>query len=134
MDCIFCKIVNKEQEANIIYEDEQVLSFLDIGPVSRGHALVIPKPHSKDILDAEEKDLQQTLIASRRIADAIMKATGAEGFTISTNRGEAAGQTVFHLHFHLIPRYRRDGLVPWPHQKSEPKSRAELAELIKKHL
>ncbi len=133
-DCIFCKIISGEIPADKIYEDENVLVFMDIRPVVKGHALVIPKNHSKDILETDEKDLHLTLLAARNVADAIMKATGADGFTISTNRGEAAGQTVFHMHFHLIPRYRKDGLQPWPHQETEPKTRKEIAEQIKKQL
>ncbi len=130
--CVFCKIINNEIPTERIFEDENVLAFMDIRPVSRGHALVIPKKHSRDILEADEQDLHKTILAARKIADTITKATGAEGFTISTNRGEAAGQTVFHLHFHLIPRYVADGLQPWPHQETEHTTRAELAELIKK--
>lgn len=130
-DCIFCKIVAGEIPSEKIYEDKDVVAFMDIRPVSRGHALVVPKNHSKDILETDESDLHKVILAARKISDAITKATKAEGFTISTNRGEAAGQTVFHLHFHIIPRFRKDGLQPWPHQESEPKTRAEIAKKIK---
>jgi histidine triad (HIT) family protein len=133
-DCIFCKIVAGEIPSDKIYEDEGVLAFMDIRPVSRGHALVIPKNHSKDVLEVEEKDLHQVLAVARKLSHAVMKAVGAEGFTISTNRGEAAGQTVFHLHFHIIPRFRNDGLKPWQHQETEPKTRKEIAGKIKQEL
>lgn len=133
-DCLFCKIIASEIPSDKIYEDENVFAFMDIRPVSRGHALVVPKNHSRDILEADEHDLHRTLVVARRIADAIIKATGAEGFTISTNRGEVAGQTVFHLHFHIIPRYQKDGLQPWPHQELEPKIQAQIAEKIIKQL
>lgn len=133
-DCIFCKIIEGEIPCDKIYEDNDVLAFMDIRPVSRGHALVVPKQHSADILEADEHDLHKTLMAARKISHAIVKVTNADGFTISTNRGEAAGQTVFHLHFHIIPRYKKDGLKPWPHQETEAKTRAEIAEKIKKLL
>jgi histidine triad (HIT) family protein len=134
MDCVFCKIVSGEIPADKIYEDENVLAFMDIRPVSRGHALVIPKKHSADITETDDKDLHFTIEAARKVAIAIEKAMNAEGFTISTNRGEAAGQTVFHLHFHVIPRYRKDGLPPWPHQETAPQTRKEIANLIKQNL
>lgn len=133
-DCIFCKLIAGEIPSDKIYEDDSVLGFMDIRPVSRGHVLVIPKNHSKDILETDEKDLHKVIVAARKISHAVAKAVGAEGFTISTNRGEAAGQTVFHLHFHIIPRFKGDGLKPWQHQETEPKTRKELAEEIKKHL
>jgi len=133
-DCIFCKIIAGQIPTEKIYEDDSTFAFMDIRPVSRGHALVVPKNHSKDILETEEADLHKTIITARKVADAIMKAMGAAGFTISTNRGEAAGQTVFHLHFHLIPRYANDGLEPWEHKEVEPKTRAGIAAEIKKHL
>lgn len=131
-DCIFCKIVKDEIPADKIYEDDRVLAFMDIRPVSRGHALVIPKRHAADIVESDNTDIADAIIQAKRIAVAIQHALKADGFTISTNRGEAAGQTVFHLHFHIIPRYREDGLSAWPHQETEQKTRTELAQIIKK--
>lgn len=133
-DCIFCKIVAGEIPADKIYEDQNVMAFMDIRPVSKGHVLVVPKNHSQDILEVNETDLHNTIVAARRISEAVVKATAADGFTISTNRGEVAGQTVFHLHFHIIPRYRKDGLAPWPHQESESTTRAALGAKIKENL
>jgi histidine triad (HIT) family protein len=134
MDCIFCKIIAGEIPADKIYEDDKVLAFMDVRPVSRGHALVVPKVHSVDIVETDDDVLADVMKQAKRIAVAVQHALKAGGFTLSTNRGEAAGQTVFHLHIHIIPRYEKDGLKPWTHQEIEPKTRAELAEQIKKHL
>jgi histidine triad (HIT) family protein len=133
-DCVFCKIINDEIAADKIYEDANVLAFMDIRPVSRGHALVIPKRHASDIVESDNTTIADAIIQAKRIAVAIQRAMGADGFTITTNRGEAAGQTVFHLHFHIIPRYKKDGLQPWQHQEIEPATRTEIAELIKKSI
>jgi histidine triad (HIT) family protein len=133
-DCIFCKIIAGEIAADKIFEDDKVLAFMDIRPVSRGHLLVIPKKHTDDILQTDDATAADLIHKAKKIADAAVKAVNADGFTISTNKGEAAGQTVFHLHFHVIPRYTGDGLNPWQHQELEPKTRKEIAEAIKKNL
>jgi len=134
MDCIFCKIVTREIPADIIYEDDNTLAFLDIKPVNRGHALVIPKKHSADMLSASDADLIETTKITKKIAKAIVLATSAAGVNVSTNNGAAAGQVIFHWHYHVIPRFTADGLIPWPHHDSETKTRQELAEEIKKNL
>lgn len=133
-DCIFCKIIAGEIPSDKVYEDDAVLAFMDIRPVSRGHVLVVPKIHSANILETEDEVAAVVLKQTKKITAAVNKAVGADGFTISTNIGEAAGQTVFHLHFHVIPRSAKDGLKPWPHQEIAPKTRAEIAAEIKKHL
>jgi histidine triad (HIT) family protein len=134
MDCIFCKIINKELPADIIYEDENTLAILDLRPVNRGHSLVMPKKHTEDFVSTPDEVLAETTKVAKKIAIALHKATAAAGINITTNNGAAAGQVIFHLHFHLIPRYTADGLTPWPHHESEPKTRAELATIIKKYL
>ncbi|MEO8065748.1 MAG: HIT family protein [Candidatus Doudnabacteria bacterium] len=133
-DCIFCKIVNKEIPADIIYEDDRTLAFMDIRPVSRGHVLVIPKLHSEDLLSTDDETLRDLIPKIKIIATAVMNAVDADGINLTTNHGAAAGQVIFHMHFHLIPRYKNDGLKPWQHHDSEPKTRAELAVLIKNNL
>ena len=133
-DCIFCKIVRGEVPAEKIYEDENTLAFMDLRPVSRGHALVIPKNHSADFLSAQDTDLINATKTAQKVAAAIMKGIGASGINITSNNGSAAGQVIFHLHFHIIPRFANDGLKPWEHKESESKTRAELAEIIKKNL
>jgi histidine triad (HIT) family protein len=133
-DCIFCKIIRKEIPSDIFYEDDEVVGFLDIRPVNKGHALIVPKKHSQDLLSAEDEDLESLIKLTKRIAAGIMKATGAAGFNLHVNTGEASGQVVMHTHFHIIPRFANDGLKLWPHHETEPKTRAEIAEEIKKFL
>ncbi len=133
-DCIFCKIINKEIPSDIIYEDDSTIAILDIRPVGRGHALVIPKAHSADFMSTGDQVLGMINLKVKKVAQALVKTLNASGINITTNNGAAAGQVIFHLHFHLIPRFSSDGLVPWPHHESEPKTRKELAEAIKKQL
>lgn len=133
-DCIFCKIVNKEIPSDIFYEDDQVLGLMDIRPVSRGHCLVIPKEHYVDVTETPDALVQTVVLKTKQLAIAVEKAVGAHGFTLSTNRGLAAGQTIFHLHFHIIPRFDNDGLKPWVHIETEASTRGELAEAIRKNL
>ncbi|HYC79616.1 MAG TPA: HIT family protein [Candidatus Binatia bacterium] len=133
-DCIFCKIINKEIPADIIYEDENLLAFLDIRPVNKGHALLIPKKHAADMTSSDDETLSQLIVGVKKLAQAIMTATGAAGFNLGVNTGAASGQVVFHTHFHIIPRFANDGLKSWPHSDSEPKTRADVAAEIKKFL
>lgn len=132
--CIFCKIVAGEIPSDKVYEDDEVMAFLDIRPISRGHSLVVTKKHFPDFLSTDDSALENLIPKIKKIASAVMKSVKADGVNISTNHGAAAGQVVFHLHFHLIPRFTSDHLAPWPHQESEPTSRAEIAQEIKKHL
>jgi histidine triad (HIT) family protein len=104
---------------------------LDIRPVSKGHALLIPKKHAADLLDTDDESLGELIVRVKRVAAAIMSATGAAGFNLGVNTKPAAGQVVFHTHFHIIPRFANDGLKMWPHSESEPRTRAQMAEEIK---
>lgn len=133
-DCIFCKIIAGEIPADKIYEDEKVFSILDLRPVNRGHALVMHKTHSKDFLSSSDEILADLMTRVRKIAEAIIKTTGATGFNIHINNGESAGQVVFHLHIHIIPRYSGDGLKMFPHKDSEKTARQALAEAISNNL
>ncbi|OGE82097.1 MAG: hypothetical protein A3B10_00650 [Candidatus Doudnabacteria bacterium RIFCSPLOWO2_01_FULL_44_21] len=133
-DCIFCKIISGGIPSDKIYEDDAVLAFMDIRPVSRGHTLVVPKTHTDDFLSTDDQTLSDLIPKIKKIAHVVMQAVGAQGMNISTNHGEAAGQVVMHLHFHLIPRFSNDELKPWPHQELDPKIRAEIAERIKSRL
>ena len=111
MDCIFCKIANGEIPSATLYEDDQVRVILDLGPAARGHALVLPKAHVKDSTEAPEALLGHMMAVGAGIGAAQMKAFGAEGFNLIQNNGEAAGQSVFHLHLHVIPRKAGDGAL-----------------------
>lgn len=102
--CIFCKIVKNETAASAVYEDAEVLAFMDIKPVSQGHTLVIPKMHYVDIFDTPEELLASTHKISKKIAIAVKKAVNADGISIIQQNGRAAGQDIFHLHVHVIPR------------------------------
>lgn len=118
-DCLFCKIIKGEIPSNKIYENDKVLAFLDIGPVNKGHALVIPKKHAVNIFDIEENDLNAVSEVVRKIAPAIKQAVNADGLTITSSNGQAAGQVVMHSHIHIIPRFKDDGLKLWPQGKYE---------------
>ena len=132
-DCLFCKIVNKEIPANIVYENEHVLAFLDISPVNKGHTLVIPKKHSKNILDIEEQDYVELQKAVRILADKVKSATGACGVNVMQNNEPCAGQVVFHSHIHIIPRHEKDGLELWHGQEYEDEEEMQnLANKISK--
>ncbi len=136
-NCIFCKIVKGELPSAKIYEDDDVLAFMNLLPVTRGHCLVIPKKHFDDIIQTPVDELNKVIQAVKNIAEATGKAMSTDSLTVSTNRGEHSGRTVLHLHFHIIPRYKTDGLTNWGaegKQQLELKTRQEIAEAIRKHL
>ncbi len=109
-ECVFCNIVSGKIPCAKVYEDEHLLSFLDIGPLARGHLLLIPKEHIERIWQANAELLSHLACSIPLLADTVMKATGAEGLNVLQNNGRAAGQLVEHLHIHLIPRRSGDGL------------------------
>jgi histidine triad (HIT) family protein len=109
MDCIFCKIINKEIDSKIIYEDNQNLAFLDIHPHAPGHTVIIPKKHTKTILELDASEIKDLFTALKNTLEIIQKALNPDGFTIGINHGESAGQVIPHLHIHLIPRFKNDG-------------------------
>lgn len=113
-DCLFCKIVNKEIPASIFYEDADTIAFLDIAPANLGHTLVVPKKHCKNILDCPEDTMIAVAKTARRLASRIMEAAQANGLNLVVSNEATAGQEVFHMHWHLIPRYDNDGLLSWP--------------------
>jgi histidine triad (HIT) family protein len=108
MDCAFCDIINKKAAAEVIYENDKVISFLDIRPLNYGHTLVVPKKHFENFLALPEEELNPLVSAVQLIAEAAKKSIKADGFNIVVNNGAAAGQTVFHFHFHVIPRFKND--------------------------
>jgi histidine triad (HIT) family protein len=113
-DCLFCKIVAGELPATLIGEDERTVSFMDINPATRGHALVVPREHSVDLLEIGQEDLAAVAAAAKRLAARAKEALGADGVNLINSCGAAAWQTVFHFHVHVIPRYRDDPLkLPW---------------------
>jgi len=108
-ECLFCKIVNKEIEAKVIYEDENNLAFLDVYPHAPGHTVLIPKKHYYDILELEDNEIASLFVALKKTLALIQNAINPDGFTIGINHKEAAGQVIPHLHIHLIPRFKNDG-------------------------
>ena len=113
-DCLFCKIVAGELPATIVADDERTVSFMDINPATRGHALVVPRAHAADLLEIGQEDLAACAAAAKRLAVRAKEALGADGVNLINACGAAAWQTVFHFHVHVIPRYRDDPLkLPW---------------------
>jgi len=106
MECIFCKIAKGKVPATVLYEDEHVISFLDVSPRARGHTLVIPKTHAATLLDLSEEEVGVLFAAVRKVAHKLMDELGAVGFNIGLNSGEVAGQVVPHVHVHILPRYK----------------------------
>lgn len=130
-DCIFCKIVAGELPATIVDQDEHTLAFMDINPATRGHALVIPRAHTQDLLSIEESELQAVAVAARRLACRARERLGADGVNLINSCGAAAWQTVFHFHLHVIPRYIDDPLkLPWRPAPGDPAEIAAAAAAI----
>ena len=113
-DCIFCKIAAGELPATIVDSDERTIAFMDISPATRGHALVIPREHARDLHEISAEDLQACALMAQRVAANARERLGADGVNVLNSCGEAAWQTVFHFHLHVIPRYADDPLrLPW---------------------
>jgi histidine triad (HIT) family protein len=128
-DCIFCKIVAGELPAQVVDEDERTLAFMDIAPATRGHALVIPRAHSTDLLTVGDEDLTAVALAARRLAGRMEERLGAQGINLLNSCGRAAWQTVFHFHVHVIPRYDDDPLrLPWVPAPGDPDEIAAAAQ------
>ena len=108
VDCIFCKIANGEISSATVYEDEDFRVILDLGPATKGHALVLPKEHWANLFELPDEVAQKGILVAKKVAGKLRDALGCDGFNIVQNNGTAAGQTVFHFHIHLIPRYEND--------------------------
>ena len=134
-DCIFCKMVAGQIPVTKIYEDQAVLAFLDIGPISDGHTLVIPKQHFEKLHEYPAELLGQVFSRLGKIAGAIAAAMNSEGYNLLCNNGRAAGQLVEHLHFHIIPRNTADGLFNrWPSYEYKAGIVEEIAARIRENL
>jgi histidine triad (HIT) family protein len=113
-DCIFCKIIAGELPAQIVDEGDQTVAFMDINPATRGHLLVVPRQHSRDLLEIDDEDLTATMVAARRMAARVIERLDADGVNLLNSCGRAAWQVIFHFHVHVIPRYDDDPLkLPW---------------------
>jgi histidine triad (HIT) family protein len=130
-DCIFCKIVAGALPARIVDEDELTMAFMDINPATRGHALVIPRTHTRDLLSIDPQELSAVMNAAQRLAVRAKERLGAAGINVINSCGSAAWQTVFHFHLHVIPRYEDDPLkLPWTPSPGDPAEIAAAAATI----
>jgi histidine triad (HIT) family protein len=130
--CLFCGIVAGDVPAQIVDSDEHTVAFMDINPATKGHALVVPRVHSADLLEVSDEDLERTTLAARRLARRIKAVLEPDGFNILNSCGAAAWQTVFHFHLHVVPRYDDDPLkLPWIPREGDPDEIAALAERIR---
>ncbi|MDR2160690.1 MAG: HIT family protein [Desulfovibrio sp.] len=134
-DCVFCRIVAGAIPCARVYEDENILAFLDIQPIAPGHTLAILKGHYPTLLEVPPREAEGLFIALKKVAAAQLKVLGAGGFHCLQNNFPLAGQTVFHAHWHLIPRAAGDGLALWPGQAYESDKRMrEVAEALHSHI
>ncbi len=113
-DCIFCKIIKGDIPSKTVYEDDDYKAILDVAPASKGHVIILPKNHAANIFELDDKDAAGVMVVAKKVATALKNVFGCEGVNILQNNGEIAGQTVFHLHVHVIPRYEDDNVnVKW---------------------
>ena len=130
-NCIFCKIANGEIPSTTLYEDEEFRVILDLGPATRGHALLLPKNHFANLFELDDETAQKAILVAKKMAGKMKDALGADGFNLVQNNGEAAGQTVFHFHMHLIPRYENDNAgILWEPGETTPEDMAEVKRLV----
>lgn len=115
-NCLFCKIIDRSISAEIVYEDKDVIAFLDINPVNHGHVLVVPKIHAAALWDLDDDACCATMPAIKRVMTVLTQNLGYEGTNLIQNNGKAAGQVVPHVHFHVIPRKANDGFTHWQGQ------------------
>lgn len=118
-DCLFCKIINKEIPSTFLFENDDVVAFLDINPTQPGHTLIVPKTHSANLNDIAPADLQSLIAIIPKVAKAVVKAVEAEGYNLVSNVEKSAGQLIMHTHMHIIPRKENDGVPKWPHASYE---------------
>lgn len=134
-DCVFCRVVAGEIPRSVVFEDERVVAFLDLHPVHDGHTLVVPRAHHVDLRECPADLAGHLFAVGTRLAPAIVAVTGADGFNIWTAAGRAAGQTVFHLHLHVLPRFAGDTFGPRPpggHPRECPRAALDrMAERIR---
>ena len=134
-NCIFCKIANGEIPAATLYEDENFRVILDLGPASKGHALILPKSHAANIYELSDEMAAKAMILAKKMATAMTAAVKRDGFNIVQNTGECAGQTVFHFHMHLIPRYKGDQVgITWHPGELSDADKEEILLKVKEQL
>lgn len=133
-NCIFCKIIAGEIPSNTIYEDEEFRVILDASPAAKGHALILPKEHYADLYDIEEETAARAMKLAKKLAGHMTEVLKCDGFNLVQNNHEVAGQTVFHFHMHLIPRYKNaknNDILIWSHENFSPEEMKEICESLK---
>lgn len=131
-DCIFCKISAGEIPSTTLYEDNDFRVIFDVGPASKGHALILPKKHFDDVFGMDEETASKVFVVAVKVANAMKKVLNFDGMNIVQNNGTIAGQTVFHFHMHLIPRYQNDTVnVTWKPGTLTEESKQEILDLCK---
>ncbi|NLK75892.1 MAG: HIT family protein [Clostridiales bacterium] len=134
-NCVFCKIINGDIPSTVIYEDDYFKGILDISPANKGHVVILTKKHFADFFEMDEEFATKALLVAQKVAKALKMGLNCDGVNILQNNGEAAGQTVFHYHIHVIPRYKDDKVnITWSSGKYDEGEAAELAVLIKKYI
>ena len=131
-DCIFCKNANGEIPSKTLYEDEDFRVILDLGPVSKGHALLMPKEHAANLYELPDETAAKILVLAKKVATHMTEKLQSDGFNLVQNNGEAAGQTVNHFHLHMIPRYANDGqILNWiPGEPSQEELEAVRKQIV----
>ena len=134
-NCIFCKILQRKIPSTILFESDAFFVFLDISPINKGHALIVPKKHMETVFDVDPSYGVELIAIIRRVGNAIIHATGATGMNVLQNNYSDAGQTVSHVHWHLIPRFANDRLFPWnPKSYTDKKEMETIADSIRSNL
>lgn len=134
-DCIFCKIAAGEIPSSCVYEDEDFKAILDISPAAKGHVIIIPKNHADNIFDLTKEEAAKVFVIASNIGKVLMDELNCDGLNVLQNNGAAAGQTVFHFHMHLIPRFRSDNVkITWASTKYGESEMDQLAKSIKEKL
>ena len=130
-NCIFCKIANGEIPSATIYEDEDFRVFLDLNPATRGHALLVPKEHFANLFELDQEHAEKAILLAKKLGTRMQEKLGCDGLNLVQNNGEAAGQTVFHFHMHLIPRYKEDGAgIGWKQGTLTDEAKEEIVKLL----
>ena len=130
-NCIFCKIANGEIPSATLYEDDDMRVILDLGPASKGHALVLPKEHAANLFELPDELAQKAIVTAKKIGKKLYDGLGCDGFNVVQNNGAVAGQTVFHFHMHLIPRYQGDNVnVGWKPGTLDEETKREVLDLF----
>ena len=130
-NCIFCKLANGDIPTATVYEDEYLRAIMDAAPANKGHIIILPKSHAANIYELEDEYVSRAFVLAKKLAVTLKKLTGCDGVNILQNNGEAAGQTVFHFHVHVIPRFKDDDCtIVWKPTSYEDGEASEVAKKI----